>query len=87
MKPHVHTAGTNWGDLMLKQVASLLDDPQYAGLDLRLYSFVVNPDRWFLDVSLEKLTDPFGSPGCNELSLFNSSLRVRMELELGQLAR
>lgn len=68
---------------MLKQVALLLDDPQFGGQGLRLYSFTVNPDRWFLDVALEKLIDPFGSPNVDELNRFNSALRVRMDLELG----
>ena len=63
----IFTAGTEWGELALKSLESVLKDDEFES-NLEIFSFKVSTERRRIYISVDNIKDKFGSPTLDQLS-------------------
>lgn len=76
------TNGIDWAETALQAIQDILAEED----DLQLYSLKAIEDSMRLLVSLDKLSDKFGSPTLDEIGDFSLKLNTLLESKLGEEA-
>ncbi|KAF8063723.1 Subtilisin BL [Scenedesmus sp. PABB004] len=79
--PGVLTGNVAWGDAALGVARAVLDAPENGSLRLYLFRAVV-PSRT-IEVRLDRLDDPYGSPELEDIERFSRAFAAGLEAELG----
>jgi len=74
----IFTADTEWGELALKSLQSVLQDDEFDS-SLEIFSFRVSVERRRIYISIDNVKDKFGSPTLDQLSSVSRKFNVVLE--------
>ena len=74
----IFTAGTEWGELALKSLESVLKDDEFDS-NLQIFSFKVSTERRRIYISIDNVKDKFGSPTLDQLSSVSRNFNEILE--------
>eukprot|EP00884_Botryococcus_braunii_P017228 jgi/Botrbrau1/4189/Bobra.0192s0048.1 len=80
--PLLDTGGAAWGQSALEVARRVLARPSMHGLEI--FSFRAVPSRKRLEIRLDKLEDPYGSPSLDDVVAFSRDFNQELALALGE---
>ena len=72
------TAGTEWGELALSSLRTVMEDEEFGGV-LDIFSLKVSEPRRRIYISIDALDNKFGSPTLDQLSMVSRKLNAILE--------
>eukprot|EP00199_Chlamydomonas_sp_CCMP681_P005582 CAMPEP_0119110148 /NCGR_PEP_ID=MMETSP1180-20130426/27233_1 /TAXON_ID=3052 ORGANISM="Chlamydomonas cf sp, Strain CCMP681" /NCGR_SAMPLE_ID=MMETSP1180 /ASSEMBLY_ACC=CAM_ASM_000741 /LENGTH=261 /DNA_ID=CAMNT_0007096313 /DNA_START=244 /DNA_END=1029 /DNA_ORIENTATION=- len=81
--PGVDTAGATWAEVALKATNKVLATPVMSAIELYVFRALPGPK---LDIRLDRMDDPYGSPTIDDIEKFCRMLFVELDAELGEEA-
>lgn len=74
----IFTAGTEWGELALKSLQGVMEDDEFESV-LEIFSFRVSLERRRIYISVDNVTDKFGSPSMDQLISVSKKFNAVLE--------